>query len=69
MSYHLPTSHSSSEDVQHLHLPNHDTVLVCKKTPTGMWVCCSDDGDKRCAHGFTPESAAAKWERVQTLHD
>ena len=45
------------------------TILVCEKTPAGSWICCSDEGAKSCARGFTPTSAAALWEKAQILED
>ncbi len=42
-------------------------VLVCHQTPTGSWLCCTDDGAPSCARGFSLASAAARWEAAQVF--
>lgn len=43
------------------------TVLVCRQTPAGTWVCCAEHEALNCACGFTVESAAANWVKAQQL--
>jgi len=57
------TTHSMSS----VRLVAQGTELVCEQTPAGSWICCADDGAPRCARGFTPDIAAANWERSQAL--
>jgi len=61
--------HSSQDERTH-HLAQivvNGTVLVCKRTPAGTWVCCSEREAVNCACGFTIDSAAANWLRAQQL--
>ena len=43
----------------------HEDTLVCKHTPAGLWICCSERQPDSCALGLTPVGAAANWERAQ----
>jgi hypothetical protein len=75
MDRYVPRGHHSGHhghgDRRHIQVHGH--TLVCHRTPAGSWICCSDDETKdhlkRCARGFTVESAAAAWERAEALAD
>jgi len=45
----------------------HGAVLLCHQTLAGSWICCAEDGAPSCARGFSPASAAARWEHAQRL--
>ena len=59
--------HATSDGSDPVQLVVQGQLLVCKKTPAGSWVCCTEEGNQSCARGFTPASAAAIWERSQHL--
>jgi len=62
-----PSPRQTTTQVLQVHLVAQGTELVCEQTAAGSWICCADDGAPRCARGFTPDSAAANWEKSQAL--
>ena len=61
--------HHHDKPAERVHVEAQGAILVCEKTTTGSWICCSEDAAKSCARGFTPRAAAALWEKAQALDD
>jgi hypothetical protein len=59
-----PRQHPTEETIE---VAVQGAVLVCYQTLAGSWICCAEDGAPSCARGFSPASAAARWEIAQVL--
>ena len=46
-----------------------EDTLLCKHTPSGLWICCSEREPDHCALGLSPVGAAVNWERAHVDED
>jgi|SwirhisoilCB2_FD_contig_81_4067319_length_357_multi_3_in_0_out_0_1 hypothetical protein len=46
-----------------------EDTLLCKHTPAGLWICCSERQPDHCALGLTPLGAAVNWERARVAEE
>ena len=54
---------------EEIHIEVQSAILACHLTPAGTWLCCAEDDEPSCGHGFTIELAVANWERAQELFE
>lgn len=65
----MEKSAASQEPEQPIRVEMTDASLLCKHTPSGLWICCSEREPDHCALGLTPVSAAVNWERTHVAED